>query len=274
MLFNLNASLKLTYIWEINMNKSLCFVLLVSLTAFTQTVQAQQTLRFGVDPTFPPFESKAADGSLQGFDIDLGNAICTQAKVKCQWVQMGFDSSIPALQAKKFDAILSAMSMTDKRRQQVAFSDMLYNTPSALLAPAASKLSTDVASLRGKTIGVAQGTIQETYAKTKWEPQGVKIISYPNQMEVYPDLVAGRLDGSLVNAVSAQQGFLTEPQGKGYVIKGTLVDNVIFGDGVGIALRRGDEANLKMINAALAEIHKNGTYDQLTKKYFKFKVYP
>ncbi|WP_407298237.1 transporter substrate-binding domain-containing protein [Klebsiella quasipneumoniae] len=53
---------------------------------------AQQTLRFGVDPTFPPFESKAADGSLQGFDIDLGNAICAQAKVKCQWVEMGFDS--------------------------------------------------------------------------------------------------------------------------------------------------------------------------------------
>jgi lysine/arginine/ornithine transport system substrate-binding protein len=125
-------------------------VLLLSLTACTQVALAQQTLRFGVDPTFPPFESKAADGSLQGFDIDLGNAICAQAKVKCQWVEMGFDSSIPALQAKKFDAILSAMSMTDKRRQQVAFSDMLYNTPSALLAPSASKLTTDIASCAGK----------------------------------------------------------------------------------------------------------------------------
>jgi len=256
------------------MKKSLSLALLFSLTTVSHAALAQQTLRFGVDPTFPPFESKAADGSLQGFDIDIGNAICAQAKVKCQWVQMGFDSSIPALQAKKFDAILSAMSMTDKRRQQVAFSDMLYNTPSALLAPADSKLTTDVASLRGKTIGVAQGTIQETYAKTKWESQGVKIVSYPNQMEVYPDLVAGRLDGSLANAVSAEQGFLTSPEGKTYAIKGTLVDKVIFGDGVGIALRKGDEANLKMINTALTELHKNGTYDQLTKKYFKFKVYP
>ncbi|MGY3066559.1 lysine/arginine/ornithine transport system substrate-binding protein [Pantoea agglomerans] len=256
------------------MKKSLSLALLFSLTTVSHAALAQQTLRFGVDPTFPPFEFKAADGSLQGFDVDLGNAICAQAKVKCQWVQMGFDSSIPALQAKKFDAILSAMSMTDKRRQQVAFSDMLYNTPSALLAPAASTLTTDVASLRGKTIGVAQGTIQETYAKTKWEPEGVKVISYPNQMEVYPDLVAGRLDGSLANAVSAEQGFLTSAEGKPYAIKGTLVDKVIFGDGVGIALRKGDEANLKMINAALAEMHKNGTYDQLTRKYFKFSVYP
>lgn len=93
-------------------------------------------------------------------------------------------------------------------------------------------------------------------------------------MEVYPDLIAGRLDGSLSNAVSAEQGFLTKSEGKDYVIKGTLTDKKIFGDGVGIALRKGDDANLKMINAALAEIHKNGTYDQLTKKYFKFRVYP
>jgi lysine/arginine/ornithine transport system substrate-binding protein len=121
---------------------------------------------------------------------------------------------------------------------------------------------------------VAQGTIQETYAKTKWAPEGVNVVSYPNQMEVYPDLLAGRLDGSLSDAVSAEQGFLTKPEGKDYAIKGTLVDKKIFGDGVGIALRKGDEENLKMINAALEEIHKNGTYDQLTKKYFKFEVYP
>ena len=86
MLFNLSVVLKLTCIPEIKMKKSLSLVLLLSLTACTQVALAQQTLRFGVDPTFPPFESKAADGSLQGFDIDLGNAICAQAKVKCQWV--------------------------------------------------------------------------------------------------------------------------------------------------------------------------------------------
>ena len=109
------------------MKKSLSFALLLSLGAFSQLSLAEQTLRFGVDPTFPPFESKASDGSLQGFDIELGNAICAQAKVTCQWVQIGFDSSIPALQARKFDAILSAMSMTEKRREQVDFSAMIYN---------------------------------------------------------------------------------------------------------------------------------------------------
>lgn len=250
-----------------------CGLLLV-LGAFTQWANAEQTLRFGVDPSFPPFESKASDGSLQGFDIELGNAICAQAKVKCQWVETEFDGSIPALQAKKFDAILSAMSMTDQRRQQVAFSDLLYNTPSALLTPAGSKITTDISSLRGKNIGVSQGTIQETYAKTKWASQGVNIVTYDHQMDVYPDLVAGRLDASVANAVSAEQGFLGTPEGKKFVIKALLTDKNILGSGVGIALRKSDVTDLKLINNALAELHANGTYDRLTKKYFKFKVYP
>ncbi|KAA6044331.1 ABC transporter substrate-binding protein [Pantoea sp. ICBG 1758] len=255
------------------MYKRISLALLLSYCAI-QSAAAQQTLRFGVDPTFPPFESKASDGSLQGFDIDLGNAICAQAKVSCKWVQIGFDGSIPALQAKKFDAILSAMSMTEKRREQVAFSDMLYVTPSALITPADSALTDDIATLRGKNIGVAQGTIQETYAQTYWAPKGVSVVSYPNQMEIYPDLVAGRLDGTLANAVSADQGFLNTAEGKKYVNKVTLTDKAVLGNGVGIGLRKDDVANLKLINAALAELHRNGTYDRLAQKYFKYKVYP
>lgn len=255
------------------MYKRISLALLLSYCAF-QSAAAQQTLRFGVDPTFPPFESKASDGSLQGFDIDLGNAICAQAKVTCKWVQIGFDGSIPALQAKKFDAILSAMSMTEKRREQVAFSDMLYVTPSALITPADSALTDDIATLRGKNIGVAQGTIQETYAQTYWAPKGVSVVSYPNQMEIYPDLVAGRLDGTLANAVSADQGFLNTAEGKKYVNKVTLTDKAVLGNGVGIGLRKDDEVNRKLINTALAELHRNGTYDRLAQKYFKYKVYP
>ncbi|KAA5971732.1 transporter substrate-binding domain-containing protein [Pantoea sp. M_9] len=255
------------------MYKRISLALLLSYCAI-QSAAAQQTLRFGVDPTFPPFESKASDGSLQGFDIDLGNAICAQAKVSCKWVQIGFDGAIPALQAKKFDAILSAMSMTEKRREQVAFSDMLYVTPSALITLADSALTDDIATLRGKNIGVAQGTIQETYAQTYWAPKGVSVVSYPNQMEIYPDLVAGRLDGTLANAVSADQGFLNTAEGKKYVNKVTLTDKAVLGNGVGIGLRKDDVANLKLINAALAELHRNGTYDRLAQKYFKYKVYP
>ena len=86
-------------------------------------------IRFGVDPTFAPFESKNPDGQLVGFDIDLGNAICAELKVKCVWVENAFDSIIPALRAKKFDAVLSAMTINDQRKKNVDFSDRLYNSP-------------------------------------------------------------------------------------------------------------------------------------------------
>src|SRR5271165_3454296 len=84
-----------------------------------------KVIRFGVDPSYPPFESKAADGSLVGFDIDLGNALCAKLNAKCVWVENDFDGMIPALQARKIDAVLSDMSVTDKRRQQIDFTSKI-----------------------------------------------------------------------------------------------------------------------------------------------------
>lgn len=254
--------------------KKLTLTALALLAGFSASAMAADVLRFGVDPTFPPFESKASDGALQGFDIDMGNAICQQMNVTCVWVQTGFDGIIPALQARKFDAILSAMAMTPRRREQVAFTDMLYNTPSALLTRKDSQLMPDVASLKGKTIGVAQGTTQEGFAKSVWGSQGVQVVSYPNQSEIYPDLASGRLDGTFTSAAAAESGFLKTPQGAEYHIAGKpLYDPKYFGEGVGIGLRKDDGARIARINAAIAELHKNGTYDRLAKHYFSFDVY-
>ena len=254
--------------------KKLTVTALALLAAFSFSTQAAEELRFGVDPTFTPFESKAPDGSLQGFDIDLGNAICQQMQVKCTWVQTSYDGIIPALQARKFDAILSGMAMTEKRRQQVLFTDMLYNVPSALLAPQESKLLPDVAALKGKHVGVAQGTTQEAFAKSVWESAGVQVVSYQNEAEIYPDLAAGRLDAVFINAAAAETGFLKTPQGAGYHIAGEpMYDQKYFGEGIGIGLRKDDAARAEKINQVLKELHKNGTYDVLAKKYFSFDVY-
>jgi len=254
--------------------KKLTLTALALLAAFSTSAQAEEELRFGVDPTFAPFETKAPDGSLQGLDIELGNAICQQMQVKCIWVQGSFDALIPALQARKFDAILSGMAMTDKRRQQVLFSDMLYNLPSGLLAPKDSKLMPNLESLQGKQIGVSLGSIQEGFAKQVWEGKGVTVISYPNEAEIYPDLAAGRLDAVFINAAAAESGFLKTPQGANYHMAGELLyDTKYFGDGIGIGLRKDDSERVAKINQALSELHKNGTYDTLVKKYFSFDVY-
>ena len=82
--------------------------------AFGAQAKIEQ-VRFAVDPTYPPFESKTPQGKLVGFDIDLGNALCTQMQAKCVWVESQFDGMIPALKARKFDAILSDMGITEER---------------------------------------------------------------------------------------------------------------------------------------------------------------
>src|SRR5690606_37922535 len=85
-----------------------------------------QTVRIGTDATYAPFSSKDAKGDFVGFDIDLGNEMCTRIKVKCTWVGSDFDALIPSLKAKKIDAIISSLSITEKRQQEIAFSDKLY----------------------------------------------------------------------------------------------------------------------------------------------------
>lgn len=89
--------------------------LLCSFSTFAAT-----ELRYGVEAEYPPFESRNASGELEGFDIDLGNAICAAAALKCSWVETSFDALIPGLMAKKFDAINSAMNITEKRRESIA----------------------------------------------------------------------------------------------------------------------------------------------------------
>ena len=92
--------------------RSLFAALLLPLCATAAHAQDWKEIRFGVFPEYPPFESVAADGSLQGFDIELGNAICAKLDVKCTWVHNEFDGMIPALRARKFDAIMSSMAVT------------------------------------------------------------------------------------------------------------------------------------------------------------------
>lgn len=111
--------------------KRLLSVIGLSIACLTSAsaLSAESELRLGTDATFPPFESKDASGHLQGFDIDLGNAICHQLLMKCVWVENSFDGLIPALRARKFDAIISSLSITPEREKSISFSDKLLIPP-------------------------------------------------------------------------------------------------------------------------------------------------
>jgi lysine/arginine/ornithine transport system substrate-binding protein len=227
------------------------------------------SLRYGLEAQYPPFESKGSNGELQGFDIDVGNAVCKTANLKCSWVETSFDGLIPALQGRKFDAINSAMNATEKRRQAIDFTNVIYRVPTQLIARKDSGLQPTPESLKGKRVGVLQASIQETFAKAHWENAGVTVVPYQDQNQVYADLVAGRLDGTLVLAPAGQTGFLSRPDGKDYAFVGQPVrDDKILGSGIAFGIRKGDTALRDQLNAAIAKVQADGTVKTLAQKYF------
>ncbi|MCP2087155.1 UNVERIFIED_ORG: histidine transport system substrate-binding protein [Paraburkholderia sediminicola] len=252
---------------------ALCVALAVMATG--AMAKEWKTVRIGVDASYPPFESKAASGQVVGFDVDLTKALCTRMNVKCVWVEQDLDGIIPALKGKKFDAIVSSLTVTDQRRAQIDFSDTLFDAPARMIAKAGSPLLPTAESLKGKHVGVEQGSTQEAYAKAYWEPKGVTVVSYQNQDQVYADIASGRLDAALQDELQADAGFLKTPRGKGFAWAGPEVkDPKTIGEGTAIGMRKDDVALKAMFNQALAQVREDGTFKKLEKQYFDVDIYP
>lgn len=229
-------------------------------------------LRIGVEGAYPPFSEVGPDGKLKGFDIDIANALCARMKVQCTLVQQDFDGMIPALSARKFDAIVASMSITPERQKSVLFTDKYYQTPARLVAKAGAAFEATPAALKGKRIGVQRSTIHDRYASDKFI--GAEIVRYTKQDEVYLDLAAGRIDATLADSVATDVGFLKTPQGKGFAFFGPLyTEPSYFGIGAGIALRKSDAALAARFNDAIRAIRADGTYQQIAERYFNFDVY-
>ena len=250
-----------------NSLRKMCFIALFPLCLNVAWAKDYTTLRFGVDANYAPFESKAADGSLKGFDIDLGHSICAKLQVKCIWVESDFDGLIPGLRAGKFDGILSSMTVTPTREKAIDFSNELFSGFTAYVFKKGSGLSADVASLKGRTVGYFQGSIQEAYAKAVLDKAGVKIQSYQNQDQVYYDLVAGRLDASLQDALQAQLGFLNSPQGADYEISPS-VESPYLPSKTAIGIAKGNVELKALLDKAIQALHEDGTYDSIQKQHF------
>jgi arginine/ornithine transport system substrate-binding protein len=230
-------------------------------------------LKIAIDPTYEPFTFKTADGKPTGFDVDIAEALCAEIKRKCVYVEQVWDSMIPGLQAKKYDAIISSMSITEERQKVVDFTDKYYNTPSRIVVKADTPF-TDLASLKDKKIGVLKGSTQEKYAMGELKTVGVSVVPYEAQDQVYLDIKSGRLDGTVADSVEVTGGFLSKPEGAGYGFVGPVLnDPKYYGIGVGVALRQGETQLKEALNAAIKAIRANGTYDTVSKKYFDFDVY-
>ena len=228
---------------------------------------AADKLKLAVDVPYEPFEFKAPDGTLTGFEIDLGNAVCAEIKAECEWVIQAWDGIIPGLLARKYDAIFSSMSITPERAEKVLFSDGYYNTPSAWFGKKGMEIDvTNKDALKGKRVGVQRGTLQDDYVTNNVGADTVDIKRYTTADDLVLDLTGGRID--LV--------FLDFPVGESTILKDenyqSIGENVQVGDGVGAAFRKRDTELAEKFNAALKKLKEDGTYDEIMKKYFAYSI--
>ena len=248
----------------------------IALALATVTAQAQapdwKKIRIGVEGAYPPFSEVGPDGKLKGFDIDIALALCAEMKAECTLVQQEWDGIIPALQSRKFDAIVASMAITEERLKVVNFTNKYYNTPSRLVAKAGAGLEASAAGLKGKRIGVQRSTIQDRFVTATFTQS--EIVRYAKADEVYLDLAAGRVDAVFSDTLAVDGGFLKKPQGKGFAFFGPSYDDPkFFGTGSGIAVRKADTALQAKFNAAIAAIRANGVYKKINDRYFDFDVY-
>jgi histidine transport system substrate-binding protein len=256
-------------------------LLAVALMALALNAQAKEwkEIRMATEGAYPPFNETGPDGAVRGLDVDIGNAVCAELKAKCTWVKQEWDGMIPALVARKFDAILASMSITEERKQKVDFTNKYYASPLALIAKSGSPLRPTVESLKGKKVGVQRGTVADNYATKFWDGKGVNVLRYAKQDEAYLDLGSGRMDAAFADYWEAYGGFLAKPEGKNYGVAGEKVfgktpeERAVVGEGIGIAVRKQDGDLKAQLNKALAAIRANGTYDKIVRKYFQEDIY-
>ena len=256
-------------------------------------------IRIGTEGAYPPWNSKDASGKLIGFEVELAYSLCRYMGRQCEVVEQDWDGMIPALQMRKFDAIMAGMSITDERKKVITFSEgyadevaslavMKGSSLEGMSTPAGISLSspngnakkalkTIKGALAGKTVCTQTGTIHQNFLESG-DVGKVNVRTYKTQDEVNVDLAAGRCDVALAAAVAFTD--YAEKSGKPVVLVGPTFSGGAFGNGVGVGLRQASQLGgtlgerdaelLKAFNKAINQARKDGVISRLAIKHFGF----
>ncbi|WP_134494129.1 lysine/arginine/ornithine ABC transporter substrate-binding protein [Microvirga pakistanensis] len=269
--------------------------LLSAMLAFGGASAQEKTVKIATEGAYAPWNFTGAGGKLEGFEIDLANDLCARMKVKCEIVAQDWDGIIPALQAKKYDAIMAGMTITDKRKEAIEFSVPYADTPSVFLVAkdsplakmpgtgqtlnlgtqqaAAEKAIEDLKPLlKGKTIGVQGSTIQANFAD-KYLKGMADVREYKTTEQHDLDLAAGRIDAVFAGAAQII-GTLEKPEFKDYGVVGPSLTGGVLGAGIAAGLRKEDKELKKALDEAIQAAIKDGTVKTLSMKWFKTDIAP
>tara|TARA_B100000674_G_scaffold361047_1_gene303805 strand:- start:31 stop:864 length:834 start_codon:yes stop_codon:yes gene_type:complete len=254
------------------------------------TVANSQTIRIGTEGAYPPWNNINSAGELEGAEIDFGNEACERMGVTCEWVTQDWDGIIPALLQGKYDIIIAGMSITEERKEKVNFTNG-YMTDGARFAVLKDSGLSDlniagmakvnlnnaggkeqaaigqlIAAMDGKTVCVQSSTIHQNFLE-KHMSGAVDVKLYQAVDDHNLDLAAGRCDAILAD-VGSIIDFMESDGGVDVAFTGPTFSGGVFGDGVGGAVRKEDSDILEMWNAAIAEMSKDGTTAEITKRWF------
>jgi len=247
-----------------NIKQKLLSVLFAGVALTSIQVSAQETIKFATEPTYPPFEFVDGNNQMQGFDIDIARALCTEIKAQCSFHNQGFDSIIPTLKMGKYDAAISAMDITQARLKQVNFSTPYYDNSAAFVVTKDSTVDS-IEQLKGLHVGVQNGTTHQQYIIN--EMPDIHTTPYSSYQDAFLDLKNNR-----IQAVFGDTAVINEFISKDDTVKsmGQSITNVkYFGHGLGIAVAKNKTELLDQLNKALLAIKANGTYQKIYTKYFE-----
>ncbi|HAL38173.1 MAG TPA: ABC transporter substrate-binding protein [Polaromonas sp.] len=254
------------------------------------------SIKIATEGAYKPWNFTDPSGKLIGFEIDLAENLCKRMKAKCEIVAQAFDGVIPALNAGKFDAIMSGMNITDKRKEAIAFTQPYGRTPSTFAvlksnplaklpeagkvyslsadgAPAAEKSLNELKLLlKGKIVAVQTSTAQASFME-KYFKDVVEIRQYKTTEQHDLDLAAGRVD-AVFASMSYLKGMVESPDNKDTMLSGPRYGGGALGFGVAVGLRKNDSELQSKFDAAVGAAVTDGTVKTMSMKWFGFDITP
>jgi len=256
--------------------KALSLALLLTGASTVQAAEGQ--LSIGTEGAYPPWSMADAAGNVTGFDADVGNLLCEKLAMKCKFVVQAFDGLIPALKAKRFDVIISGMSITQDRKKEIDFSVGYAELANMFVVPKSSQLvgikdiDALMKGLEGKSIGVQTGTTHAHFVEKRIPSATLKTYDTLENMQI--DLASGRIDAAFADA-SALQDFLSKPDGKDFQFVDVKVQSkfdATLGEGIGVGISKDNPELKAKIDKALCALVADGSIGKSSQKWFKMDI--
>ncbi|MFN3655776.1 MAG: transporter substrate-binding domain-containing protein [Pseudolabrys sp.] len=225
-------------------------------------------IRFLTETDYPPFNYAGPDGAPAGFNVDLARLICEEIKVACTVQMRRFDTLVDSLNKNEGDALIASLAQTAEMRQRVDFSDPYYRTPARFVSR--NDVPFDEVRpelLEAKKIAVIQGTAHEAFLKELFTEATVQ--PYPNAEAARAALKKGEVDLLFGDGISLAFWLNGTDSANCCVFRGgPYLESRYFGEGVGIAVRRGNDLMRQTFNWALFRLWEKGRFTDLWLRYF------